>query len=387
MRIAIIGAGISGLVTAVALRRAGHDINVYEKSDSLEQNYVAAGQHLTGLDYAVPLWCNGTASLDQLGVGEAAAARAEPMKRMEVLDRKERSLFSFDVASMDDWLGSASLMVTAQDLRAALLTALPSDTVRFSRECVALSSNRSIATAQFSDNTEMTFDLIVGADGVHSFVRTAVAPKTRVRSAGFGSWHGVVDFKWQQDDFTSLTCNDGGHQVGVHKLTGDRVGWFVTQNRPLPGNDAASESQLHSTLTNWPEVFSGPILATATDQMFFVREQDLYPLSRWHHSRMVLVGDAAHAMTTGLDQGACQSIADANILLEAMGALIEIKDALAHYSNLRKLRAELVVQQSAKASRSHQRSNPLATWVRKQILLSAPAQAQRQMERFPAGQL
>ena len=394
MRIAVVGAGVAGLTVAAALRGADHEVSVYERDSGLQPQgpptagaatpAAPPGQSPSSVsDYAMPLWCNGTAALADAGLREVLSQTGEPITRSEVIDRGGRSLFTFDAASMAAWVGSKSVMLSAATVRTHLLAALPTGTVQFGRECVALAANGSVATVGFSDGSEATCDLVIGADGINSVVRTAVAPKTRIREAAFGRWQGVTQAEWTYGAVSTVIGVGGGHKIALHKLGDSRMGWSVSQNIRGSAVDL-TPTQLQETLAGWPTGLQAPILGTPAHAIHFRREQDLYPLSRWQQNRVALVGDAAHAMTSGLGQGASQAVCDAPALVACLAALLKVEDGLSQYESARKMRAEVVVQQSAKVSRSEQRTNPAFTWFRNQLLQSAPAMFQRQLERFPA---
>lgn len=372
MRVCIIGAGIGGLTTAIALIKGGHEVTVYERAPRL--NEVGA---------AITLWCNATAALAQIGAENIPDEIGSPIDKSETFDIRGKPLVTVDVEGMDSWMGDPSVIVHRHELQKALHELLPPECVVLGKQCVGVDPLGSLALTNFADGTEATADLVVGADGIRSTVRRTVTERSAVRYAGYGAWRGVVDLKWPDRTAASLFAAGQGCQWGLFRMSGDRAYWFVTSNRPADSTAPVTKEAVLAKLVDWDERFRSPIEATAQDKVLYDDIYDLAPLPRWHRGRVVLVGDAAHATTPNLGQGACQAIEDAPALTQALSTTETVEDALKSYAGKRKPRAERVVRLSRRFGRTAQLENRGLTWLRDQAIKSAPAYVQREFERIP----
>ncbi|MCB0008377.1 MAG: FAD-dependent monooxygenase, partial [Anaerolineales bacterium] len=165
MKIMIVGGGIGGLTTAVALRQAGFAPLVYEAAPSLEP--VGKG---------IWLPTNAMLVLERLGLAEALVALGIELTAIEVHDRATGRLQAIDLAAVKAHFGRTTTSILRADLQATLAAALPAESIQLGKRCVAVQQAEAGVTVTFADGSTAAADLLIGADGLRSVVRDQVAP-------------------------------------------------------------------------------------------------------------------------------------------------------------------------------------------------------------------
>jgi 2-polyprenyl-6-methoxyphenol hydroxylase-like FAD-dependent oxidoreductase len=348
----IAGAGISGLAAGIALRQAGMDVEVLERSREVRE--VGAG---------LMLWPNGTRALQSLGVEITALT----VQRISLRNWRGRQLTEAPVDSIAKRYGSDTALVHRADLQAALLSSLGKDHVSLGSAAVGFEENRSQVVVELQDGTARTGDLLVGADGLRSVVRRQLIGDGDPVYLGLTVWRAIVSNKG-----IDLPHDAGVNWVGrgseflAFQLCDDRIYWAGVTKEPAgerPG-DRGHKVDLLQRFGSWAEPV--PALITATDEAAILRN-DMYdrpPARYWSRGRVTLVGDAAHPMTPNQAQGACQALEDAVALGESVKRAPDLSEALALYERRRLRRANRVVTMSRQATRGVQIENSVLCAIR-----------------------
>ncbi|WP_433682899.1 FAD-dependent monooxygenase [Nocardia sp. CA-119907] len=280
-RAGVVGGGIGGLATAIALRAAGWDVTVYEQSPQFTE--VGAG---------ITLAANALTALDALGVGDAVRSAAIEDRRGFARNQRGRVLID---AYISDFVGGL-VTVHRADLIAILAAAVPAQCVRSGTRVVAVHADARIET----DTDTTRYDLVIGADGVNSVVRQQLWPHgSAVRRTGITAWRWVLDVP--APDPVGVILGRSA-ESGVVPMAGDRTYVFAAARPGITSLDY---------FTDWPDPL--PELIAATDPSRIVIDELLeirVPRRLWN-DRVVLVGDAAHAMRPTLGQGAGMALEDA----------------------------------------------------------------------------
>uniref|UniRef100_A0A7S1ET96 FAD-binding domain-containing protein n=1 Tax=Timspurckia oligopyrenoides TaxID=708627 RepID=A0A7S1ET96_9RHOD len=383
----IVGAGVGGLTTALALRRAGFSAFVVDNQRVLSQ----------GKRVGVPLWSHALRVLDRLGVGVQLRMLALPTLKCEILsvgknqNAKHRTLASISLSEYSQNTTAEALVVDRAELQHSLLEALPPNTVwtdcRFvSMQAVgeSLSPNERNTVSSddspplrvklmFGDGNERELDcaLVIGADGKRSLVRGYINHRAVWRSAGFTQWQGVVDIDPQlhgpTSTFPMFTAREfwgAGDRFGFMTMSPGRVYWYATCNtrkgqvflRPF-------KKHLESRFGGFPVVCSQLLQACVENE---IERNDAYVLDRAMDvslpvigERIALVGNAGYPATSNFHQQTCMAIEDAFTLAQCIGKF-GLKDSLAleMYNAARMKRSRLIAKFGA------QQLSTIAQWER-----------------------
>ncbi|MFI8931529.1 FAD-dependent monooxygenase [Streptomyces sp. NPDC053474] len=334
-RILIVGAGIAGLTLTHALRRNGLYADIIERSSRFPT---------TGAGLYLP--ANAVRTVAHLGLGDALARRGHPITRQRILDHRDRHLATVPVHRVWGDVG-ACLALTRGDMHTILRDAVGDDNIRLGTGLSALAQD---GTATFTDATTDRYDLVVGADGANSTVRQQAFGAPPPRFLGQICWR-----------FLARNENHLAHGTDWTVRLGSRGRSFLTV--PL-GNgtvycyaDTNSDSPAEPT-GDWRSLFEGfapPVLRLAS-QGATAHFAPLYEAggSDWVRPHAVLIGDAAHACSPSMAQGAAMALEDAHVLASMLGTTTwqsasdpgTLRRVLKEYQLRREARVRWVLEQN-----------------------------------------
>ena len=377
-KVMVAGAGIGGLTAAVALRRAGFEVAVFERAAELGE--VGAGLLLAA---------NAQKALGQIGLAEAVARLGTPASAGAIRSWRGEVLASIPAAELEKKVGAPSVAVHRADLQALLVREAGEGTLRLGAEVKGFEQDKSGVRVFLAGGSEERADLLVGADGLRSNIRAGLFGLKKPRYAGYAAWRAVVEpgeelLPWG----TGFESWGRGARFGCAHIGKGRVYWFATGNAQEGGKDGPSGSPAgpKATLLRRFGTWHRPIgnLIEATDDHTILRT-DIYdrePLGElWGDGRVTLLGDAAHPMTPNLGQGACQAVEDAVVLARCLREGGATADALRRYERLRSDRTAMIVRRSRRVGRVGQLENPLLCRLRDRVFAMIPPKVQlRQLE-------
>jgi 2-polyprenyl-6-methoxyphenol hydroxylase-like FAD-dependent oxidoreductase len=332
LRVLIVGGGIAGLALARALLQRGIPAEVVERVNEWEPS--GAGLYLPG---------NAVRALHELGVGAAVAARANPIGRQRLLDHRGRLLADIDVDRLWDGVGGC-VAIHRGGLHEVLLDATAAVDVRLGVSVTGLEDGGA-PRVTFSDGSTGTYDLVVGADGVHSTVRSLALGGPAPGFVGQASWRFVVDGVPDIRDWTVMLGR------GRSFLTVSLGSGVVYVYADVSTNDF--DGVAREDWRAWFADFAEPVpslLARAAEAYFAPIEEVAPPA--WTAGRVVLVGDAAHASSPNMAQGAAMALEDALVLAETLTVDRVADQALAGYVQRRTSRVTWVQEQTHRRDRT-----------------------------------
>ncbi len=333
----IVGAGIGGLTCAIALRRSGYDVRTTERA--LQFAPVGAG---------IVLAPNAIYLLARLGVDVQSVGF--PIKSLSLRDTHGRIIQRSDLTRISSGFGGA-LAFDRAELHKALADAVPSSLIRLGQ---AYSPSDSVAADE----------MLVGADGIYSAVRQNALGNVALRYSGYTCWRGIC----ANPGITEAIEDWGGAtRIGVVPLTRDRIYVFLvkTASAGLPRQTELAE--IRHDFTRFADPIPDVLNALVNTKLL---HHDLEELAKpvWGNGRTMLIGDAAHAMTPNLGQGAGMAIEDAVLLPKAI-AEPNPADAL---RKLRHARVSEIHRSSRLLGKLAHWESPLACLLRDSLLRSIP---------------
>jgi 2-polyprenyl-6-methoxyphenol hydroxylase-like FAD-dependent oxidoreductase len=367
MRIAVAGGGIGGLAAAVALRRVGANVTVYERN--------ARG---SAMGSGIGLWANALKVLEPLGLSERLTRGHIPITSGMLRDWRGRPLLYYPIGEFVPDAPIPFVAVRRPELHEVLLDAAGDGTVLFGRGVSTFAQDPAGVTVCLSDGTTSRFDLLVGADGIRSRLRENLFPGKDAYYTGWTVWQGVAPIRSAElpdpQTFQSLWSRDAAAML--MPMTAESVFWFISLRLPARADHDLSGADVEWDLAR---------LAVDRTPKDGLTRTDLYearPLRHWTSGRVTLLGDAAHAMRPTLGMGGCQAIEDAVALATSL-ARRPRPEGLADYEASRRRRANEMWWQSFMMPRLMNPQRPIPNWVRNLSLRSMPrAMAATQFRRM-----
>jgi FAD-dependent urate hydroxylase len=372
-KLLIIGAGIGGLTAAIALKRIGYEPVVFERTPM----YISNGTTLV-------LWPNAMKVFHILGLSEDVMAIGVRNDKTNVNTSTGKPIYELHFRQFE--YGYPVMTVLRADLHRLLLDRLGTDLIRWGKEFVHAEQDKQQVIVHFADGSMDRGALLIGADGIHSKVRQAMKGDVKLRYGGYAAYRGMV-----ANNPANLPPHVGmefwgeGKRFGLFHTGREGVYWFATMNC-LEGDEDSPAGRKQDLLTGfagWQSSVEQTLLHTDESKILRHSIYDIPPMYSWTQGRITLLGDAAHAMTPNLGQGACQAIEDSGILGECVQKENNLISALRRYEALRIPRVRKLVQMSYRMGRATQWSNPFLCRLRNQAFSMMPSSLMlRQLERI-----
>jgi 2-heptyl-3-hydroxy-4(1H)-quinolone synthase len=359
----VVGGGIGGLSVARELSRRGLAVTVLEKAPKLAP--VGAG---------IIMNPNAMRVLERNGLAATLRARGWPYGARDTCDHRGRLLARRDYRSLyAAGRLAAGALVHRAHLHHALYDALPSGTVRFGVRAIGMDAGAGRVRVTAEGGERLEADLLVGADGIHSTVREVVFGPNPPRYLGYRSHRLVVENRDRLEDFTEFLGR--GKRVGLVPISAEHVYVWTTFNSPVTLADHAlgSVRQFRGLFAEFtdPRIRHALEQLDSTDGILCTDVEEVHQ-DPWVEGPVVLLGDAAHALTPNMGQGAGMAMEDAAVLGEELDAAWRggqaLAAALVRYVERRRPRVETVTRLSREVGEDGQRTGRLACWLRNRRL-------------------
>ncbi|MFD7455911.1 MULTISPECIES: FAD-dependent monooxygenase [unclassified Streptomyces] len=362
----VVGGGIGGLAAAVGLRLIGWRVTVVERAATLAD--VGAG---------ISLHANGLRALDALGVGAAVRAAARPQYTGGTRTPKGARLARMDGAALERELGTPIVGIPRAELHRLLRAALPPDRLLVGAEVTSVDHTTPDRLTVPVPDGVLEADLVVAADGVNSRLRAGLFPDhPGPVYSGSTVLRAITEHPVDLDSDFEITWG-GGAEFGHIAFTDGRAEWHAVLNSPPGVRHTDPLSAMRHRFADWHDPIPDLLDATRPEAVLHHDIHELAtPLPSFTAGRIALLGDAAHAMTPNLGQGACQALEDAVTLTAALATEPTVAAALARYDAERRPRSQSVARAARRAGRMGQQlRHPLATALRDTAMRLAPSGA------------
>lgn len=368
MKIAIIGGGIGGLTTALALKQNGLKVTVYESTNEIKP--VGAG---------IVMANNAMQIFDKLGVRQKIENAGRKISNIKITDTQLSTISDGNLDKFERKFGVYNVAIHRADLQRILAEEIGFENIQLSKRVLKIDQS-SDYTLTFEDGTSAKHEVIIGADGIKSTVRNQLFGGGTIRNTKQRCWRGVSEFEWASKyNEEAIEAWGKGKRFGFVKINDKKVYWYAVINESLM-KDNASILDLFKEFH--PEILQ-MISETPKDKIIFNDIIDLYPIHKWYNGKVCLIGDAAHATTPNMGQGACQAVEDAYVIGKLFKQGKSVEDIFFQYERLRMKKAHFIVNASWRIGKIAHFENNFAVWLRNTLLKTIPESVnEKQLDRI-----
>ena len=356
VRIAIVGGGIGGLTTALALREFGFESEVYEQAPAL-----------LDVGAAIAIWPNAMRVLERIKLADLVREHAGAMKEIRWLDRCGNLVNRIPIFE--------AVALHRADLQSTLLHALQDQAIHLDHSLVSYEQRNDRVIATFTNRRSIEADFLIGADGIHSDCRTQLLGDEPPTNRGYTVWRAIslaAPSALPLD--VAIEIHGRGRRFGIGPVGDGRIGWWAAANAASPDHsngDEARDKLLH-LFKDWYRPAVELIEATPSYSILTTPAFDREPNKTWGHNQVTLLGDAIHPTTPNLGQGGCLAMEDAIVLARCFQKYGATEEALRKYEGCRYRRTAAVTKYSRLYGNVGQSENPLIRGLKKSLLSLAP---------------
>ncbi|MDR6486878.1 2-polyprenyl-6-methoxyphenol hydroxylase-like FAD-dependent oxidoreductase [Chryseobacterium vietnamense] len=322
--ISIIGAGIGGLTLGNVLKQHQYDFTIYESAPEIKP--VGAG---------IMMAVNAMQVFDHLGLKEKIEKAGNKIHRIVIANESLQTISKTEILELETHYNSCNVAIHRAELQKILAENLPSDCIRLNHSLQTIRKKEHYIL-DFDNGNQIESTIVFGADGIKSPIRNQILKTGTIRNSGQKCWRGLVDFdlpeKYHQEAFEMW---GKGKRFGFVKISEKKVYWYACINE----KSFSSEASLTDIFKDFDSLVLQLIEATENGNIICNIIADLALIPKWYSENLCLIGDAAHATTPNMGQGACQAIEDAYII----GKLLEKKqDFNAVFEGFQSIRSKKV---------------------------------------------
>ncbi|EKA69916.1 FAD-dependent urate hydroxylase HpxO [Acinetobacter baumannii] len=349
MNVVIIGAGMGGLTTGIALKKFGHQVRIFEQTEKI-----------LPVGAAISLWSNGVKCLNYLGLTDKIAKLGGQMDDLAYVDGLTGDVMTqFSLRPLIEEVGQRPYPVARADLQNMLMDEFGRDQIYLGKKMVGLEDKADFVEVHFADGSSTQADLLIGADGTHSMTRAYVlGQQVQRRYAGYVNWNGLVEISEDLAPAQQWTTYVGeGKRASLMPVADGRFYFFLDVPLPagLENNRDEYKKLLKQYFADWCQPVQQLIERLDPQKTNRVEIHDIEPFTQFYKGRVVILGDAEHSTTPDIGQGGCQAMEDAIYLARSLQInTLGLEDALRRYQNKRNERAnELVLRARKRCDVTH----------------------------------
>lgn len=359
--IVILGGGIAGLTTALALKKIGMEATIIEAAPVFKP--VGAG---------ITLAANAMQVYSLLGIYDKLLAAGNSLGELKIVTQNGKTLSQANADKLKN--GFTNLAISRHALHDILLNELDPKNIISGKKSIRMIQEEEKVKVWFNDQSSITCDALIVAEGIHSTIRKQLLPSSTIRYAGYTCWRGLTSNANLNIQETSETWGKNG-RFGIVPIGNNQIYWFACKNAPAQNQEmkAWKQKELLQNFKAYHKDIIHVLENTPDDHIIWNDICDLKPISNYAFSNVVLIGDAAHATTPNMGQGACQAIEDAFFLAHEFQQTQTIQEAFIHFEQKRMKRTQGIVKQSQRIGKIAQLENPVLAWGRNTLMNLTPA--------------
>jgi 2-polyprenyl-6-methoxyphenol hydroxylase-like FAD-dependent oxidoreductase len=372
----VIGGGIGGLTTAIALAQKGIETTIYEQANEIKE--VGAG-----------IWVapNGLKVFDKLGFAAEIIQAGKTLNCISIVDVKKKAISVIDGKKIKDRHQFVTTAISRSVLQNILVSKVNTKNLVLGKRLKFYSQSQENVTIEFEDGTKTKADFLILADGIKSNGRSQLQGDIQLRYSGQTCWRFVTEFdfpKAEDGNLYEVWSNKKGLRVGYSQINAKEVYVFITNHEKAGSKDnpASLKQELLSLCKEFPEIVKQLISTVSAEIIIRNDLYDFKPISNWVDGNVALLGDAAHATTPNLGQGACQAIEDAYVLADQLASSNNIAEGLANYQTKRMAKAKFITDTSWRFCQITNTSAIVKSFIKLLIRATPDAVNQKQLDKI-----
>lgn len=359
-KFAIIGAGIGGLAAAIMLEKLGFQVEVYEAGDSVR-----------GIGAGIGLASNAIKALEYLGLDKEVISISNHLRDFTICDERGKTILSADTERIKQNYDTDNYAIHRADLHNFLSGKIPSERIHLNKRLKSFVQNDKIIELEFEDGTRNSVDFLIGADGVNSKVRQLLIPASIPRFAGYWCWRATIKHDFEGLYKSTEVWGKNG-RFGITPLRENRIYWYACINTNLEDNvQYYILDDLKQRFDGYFPFLNDVLNLTKQEALISTPIVDIAPVARYNFENVLLIGDAAHATTPNMGQGACMALEDVAVLQDEL-MINDVDNAFSNFEKRRLKRTHYITKTSWRAGKVAQSDNSLIIFLRNNLLRLMP---------------
>ncbi|MFP3831497.1 FAD-dependent monooxygenase [Chryseobacterium sp. SIMBA_028] len=329
--ISIIGAGIGGLTLGNILKQHQYDFTLYESAPAIKP--VGAG---------IMMAVNAMQVFDQLGLKEKIENAGNKIHRITLSNESMKPFSKTEILELEKKYNSCNVAIHRAELQRILAENLDPAAIRLNHSLKAIEKKENYIL-EFDNGTRVESTIVFGADGIKSPIRNQILKTGTIRSSGQKCWRGLVDFELpEKHHHEAFEMWGKGKRFGFVKISEKKIYWYACINERSFGRYL----ELTDIFKEYHSLVLKLIEATAKENIICNEISDLTPIPKWYSENLCLIGDAAHATTPNMGQGACQAIEDAYIIGKLLENNQDFNSVFEEFQKIRRKKVDYIVSTS-----------------------------------------
>lgn len=331
MQISIIGAGIGGLTLGNILKQQHLDFIIYESAPEIKP--VGAG---------IMMAVNAMQIFGKLGLKEKIENAGNRIHGISITDEKLKTISTTNVLALEKKFNSCNVAIHRAELQNILAENLGLENIKLNHSLQQIQKKENYLL-EFKTGFTLESNIVFGADGIYSKIRNQIFGNEKIRNAGQKCWRGLTDFELPEKyNHHALEIWGKGKRFGFVKISEQKVYWYALVNE----NKFREHLDLIETFKDFDSLVLQILEATKPENIILNDIIDLTPIPKWYAENLCLIGDAAHATTPNMGQGACQSIEDAYVIGKLLERNRDFNSVFEEFQKIRRKKVDTIVKNS-----------------------------------------
>jgi 2-polyprenyl-6-methoxyphenol hydroxylase-like FAD-dependent oxidoreductase len=316
--------------------------------------------------------------MKKLQVADEVLKRGRLLNSISVGGPQGERWYTLQTTKVVSKYGFGTVAIHRAHLQSLLYQTLDKNKVHTGKRLKHFEQDNGNIELSFEDGTKASGNCLIGADGLRSVVRHQLFGNGALRYSGQSCWRGIAKFQLPDDrkgDMIELWGRHAGQRFAYSHISDTEVYYYATLAAPAGGKDNPGEVKdfMHDHYDSFGVIPRNIIEAIDPQTLLRTDLFDLSPIDQWTSGNTALLGDAAHATTPNLGQGAAQAIEDAYVLVSTLKAgLPNIAGSLTAYQRKRIKKAHFIVNTSWRLGQLTNVRNPIGIALRNWVIRSTP---------------